>query len=358
MSDILDLLHQTRTMNGSDLHISVNAPPCARVHGSITPLNESPLTSDETRDLILDVLDDHQRARLENDREIDFAIQVRDLGRFRGNAHYTRSAIEAAFRFIPDEVPDLSELGHGETVERLCKLHQGLVLVTGVTGSGKSTTLASMVKRISEQRASMIVSIEDPVEYIIPHGKSLVKQRQIGSDTKSFSNALRAALRQDPDVIMVSELRDLDTIRTAITAAETGHLVLGTLHTQDAPKAIDRLVDAFPAEQQPLILTQLGNCLEGVVAQRLVERCDMPGRVMTSEIMIGNHAIRTCIRERKWEQLVGLIQVGAASGMHTFDDSLAHLARSGYISRETATQFARDQQRVENELVDFNEEQP
>ncbi len=350
-TDIIELLRQSRDLNGSDLHLMVGAPPSARVHGSLVPMNSDKLTADHSRELILDILDDGQRSSLEKNRELDFAIQVRDVGRFRGNAHFVRGAIEAAFRHIPENIPEMEDIGHGETVAKLCTKHQGLVLVTGMTGSGKSTTMAAMIKRISEQRSSMIVTIEDPIEYVFQHSKSLVKQRQVGSDTQNFANALRAALRQDPDVIMVSEMRDLETIRTAITAAETGHLVIGTLHTQDAPRAIDRLVDVFPADQQQLIITQLSNCIEGIISQRLVERADTAGRVMISEILMGNHAVRTCIRERKWSQLVGLMQVGYADGMHTFDDSLAHLAKGGFITPENAILLCRDKEQMAEELT-------
>jgi len=351
-TDIIELLRQSRDLNGSDLHLMVGAPPSARVHGSLLPINNDKLTADQTRELILDILDDSQRSSLEKNREHDFAIQVREVGRFRGNAHFVRGAIEAAFRHIPEEIPEMEDIGHGETVAKLCTKPQGLVLVTGMTGSGKSTTMAAMIKRISEPRSPMIVTIEDPIEHVFQHAKSLVKQRQVGSDTQNFANALRAALRQDPDVIMVSEMRDLETIRTAITAAETGHLVIGTLHTQDAPRAIDRLVDVFPADQQQLIITQLSNCIEGIISQRLVERADAPGRVMISEILIGNHAVRTCIREHKWSQLVGLMQVGYADGMHTFDDSLSHLAKGGFITPENAMLLCRDKVQMAEDLAE------
>ena len=348
--DIIAFLRQTRESDGSDLHVMVGAPPSARVHGQLTPLSDEPVTADQSREMILDILEDTQRAKLEKNRELDFAIQVRDLGRFRANAHYVRGSLEVAMRHIPEDIPEMEDLGHGESLANLCKRPQGLILVTGMTGSGKSTTMASMIKRISEQRAAMLVTIEDPIEYVFQHSQSLIKQRQVGSDTQSFSNALRAALRQDPDVVMVSEMRDLETIRTAITAAETGHLVIGTLHTQDAPRAIDRLVDVFPSDQQGLVVTQLSNCLEGIVSQRLLERNDAPGRVMISEILIGNHAVRSCIRDRKWAQLVGLMQVGYNDGMHTFDDSLGHLAKGGFISHQDALLLCRDPDHMKAEL--------
>ncbi|MEM7387801.1 MAG: PilT/PilU family type 4a pilus ATPase, partial [Verrucomicrobiota bacterium] len=258
----------------------------------------------------------------------------------RGNAHYIKGTVQACFRLISEEVPALESLGHRPTVEGLCHLRNGLVLVTGVTGSGKSTTLAAMVERISSSRSGVILSIEDPIEYVFKHGQCIVKQREVGIDTHSFSEALKFALRQDPDVILVSEMRDLETIRTAITAAETGHLVLSTLHTADAPKTLDRLIDVFPAEQQPQIVTQLANALQAVVSQRLLPNQSGEGRVLASEVMMINHAVRACIRQGKFEQIPGLLQIGGRDGMHTFDESLAELYNHGRISREVAVENA------------------
>ena len=349
--DLFDYLRMTREMEGSDLHVTVGAPPAARLHGKLEPLGEFDLDPDSTRDLIFGVLTEAQRAKLEKEWELDFALQMRDVGRFRGNAHFTRGNVEAAFRYIPDRIPDLSELGHSETVEEFCRKPQGLVLVTGITGSGKSTTLAAMVKRISEQRSCVIITIEDPVEFVFPHAYGIVKQRQVGQDTHSFSAALRSALRQDPDVILVSEMRDLETIRTAVTAAETGHLVLATLHTQDAPRALDRLVDVFPPEQQPQILAQLANCLVGIIAQKLLPRQDSEGRLLATEVLVTNNGIRACMREKKWEQIPGLMEVGRQDGMHTFDASLAHLAAGGYITLEEALTHARDPEFIERQVL-------
>jgi twitching motility protein PilT len=340
--DLIAYLRATRDQAGSDLHLTVGAPPAVRVAGKLEALEDFDLTPEQCRELILGALTETQRARLEQDWELDFAMQVRELGRFRGNAHFVRGNLEAAFRYVPDHIPDLAELGHSPTLEVFCRKPQGLILVTGITGSGKSTTLAAMIKRISEQRSCVVITIEDPIEFLFPHAYGIVKQRQIGQDTRGFAEALRAALRQDPDVIMVSEMRDLETIRTAVTAAETGHLVLATLHTQDAPKALDRLVDVFPGEQQPQILAQLANCLVGVVAQKLLPRADGAARVLASEILVANHGIRTCIRERKWEQIPGLMEVGTQDGMHTFDASLAHLAAAGLIALPEALNHARD----------------
>jgi twitching motility protein PilT len=253
--------------------------------------------------------------------------------------------MEAAFRHIPTEIPDLAGLGHQPVVEELCSLRSGLVLVTGVTGSGKTTSLAGMIRRIGETRPGVIITIEDPVEFVFPHMASLIKQREVGRDTKSFSRALRQALRQDPDVIVVSELRDLETIQIALTAAETGHLVLATLHTVDAPQSIDRLVDVFPPDQQQQIIAQLGNVLEAIISQRLITRADGEGRVLATEVLKMNYAVRACVRDRKIEQVVGLMEVGRKEGMHTIDDTLDLLFENKLISRELALHHARDPQR-------------
>lgn len=347
VKDLVEYLGETVRRGGSDLHLSVNAPPMARVNGTLQPLEAFPLAAEHCRNLILSVINEQQRARLEEDWELDFAISIEGLGRFRGNAHYNRHFLEAAFRHIPDAIPDLQNLGHCPIIEQLCQLREGLVLVTGITGSGKSTTLASMVKRISEQRSGIIISIEDPIEYVFQHSMSIVKQREIGKDTHSFSAALRHSLRQDPDVILVSEMRDLETISTAITASETGHLVLSTLHTMDAPKSLDRMIDAFPGDQQDQIVAQLANALQAVVSQRLIPRKDGQGRVLASEVMIMNHGIRACLRQRRFEQILGLMEIGQSDGMRSIDDSLIELLLQNLISDEEALANARDQQRLQ-----------
>ncbi|MFN0125798.1 MAG: type IV pilus twitching motility protein PilT [Verrucomicrobiales bacterium] len=342
MSDIVDLLTATRNAAGSDLHLAVGAPPAARVDGVLKPLLDTDLAPEDTKALIYGTLTDAQRARFEQQWDIDFAVHVNGVGRFRGNAHMVRGAIEAAFRFIPEEVPGLLSLGHGEAVLDLSDSRAGLLLVTGPTGSGKTTTLAAMAERILSNRSCVLVSIEDPIEYIFTHRYGIAKQRQVGDDAKSFSSALRAALRQDPDVILVSEMRDPETIATALTAAETGHLVISTLHSVDATKAIDRLVDAFPGDQQGQIRSQVAGVLVGIIAQRLIVRSDAPGRVLASEVMKANSAVRAVIREGRAEQLPGLIQIGASEGMHTMDDSLAHLLCHGHIAFDEALSNARD----------------
>ena len=345
--DITEYLRESVARGGSDLHLSAWAPACVRINGAIHPLGDVPLPPEAVRDLVLDTLTESQRASLEQDWELDYALQVEGVGRFRGNVHMARGNVEAAFRFITQEIPELESLGHHEVVRDFCTKRSGLILVTGITGSGKSTTLASMVKRISETRSGVIITLEDPIEFIYQHSACLIKQREVGGDTKSFPRALRQALRQDPDVIVVSEMRDLDTIRIALTAAETGHLVLATLHTPDAPQTIDRLVDVFPADQQPQIIAQLSTSLEGIVCQRLIPRADGHGRVLATEVLVPGHGIRNCIRERKLEQIVGLMEIGVRDGNRTIDQSIAGLFEAGIITREEAIFHCRERKAFE-----------
>lgn len=348
--DIIDYLSLTRERGGSDLHLSVGAPPAARINGELVPLEEIELDPASCRELILAVLTEVQRSKLEREWELDFGVNVDNVGRYRGNAHFCRGNLEASFRFIPHEIPDLLSLGHSPTVAKFCEARQGLILITGMTGMGKTTTLAAMTKRISEQRSCVIVTIEDPIEYVFDHRYGLVKQRQVGQDTASFAAALRSAMRQDPDVIVISEMRDQETISAALTAATTGHLVIGSLHTMDAPKAFDRIVDSFPAEQHSQISSQLANALVGVITQRLLPRHDKPGRVMASDVLVANTAIQSVIRDRRTEQIPGLMQIGANVGMHTLDDSLAHLLIGGHLSLEEALANCRDREYVQSQL--------
>ena len=345
VKNVTDYLRITVEHGGSDLHLSSGAPPAARVDGMLKPLEDFCLNDEVTKTLIMDTLTESQRAELEQEWELDFAIQVDNIGRFRGNAHFIRGHMEASFRYIPTEIPTLAELGHYPIIEQISQLRRGLILITGITGSGKSTTMASMIQRISATRSGVIITIEDPIEFIYPHLSCLVKQREVGSDTKSFPKALRQALRQDPDVIVVSELRDLETIRIALTAAETGHLVIATLHTMDAPQSIDRLVDVFPPDQQQQIVAQLANVCEAIISQRLIPQADGQGRVLASEVLRMNHGLRTCIRERKIEQVVGLMQIGQNEGMHTIDESLAQLLQSKQITAQEALFNCRDRKR-------------
>jgi twitching motility protein PilT len=353
MRDILDYLAATREHGGSDLHLTANAPPAARIDGRLTPLEETDFDGPHIRELIMAVLTDTQRARLEKDWELDFALQVEGVGRFRGNAHFARGHVEAAFRYVPAEAPELDTLGHSPQVNDFCKAPQGLLIVTGMTGTGKSTTLAAMTRRILETRSNMVITVEDPIEFVFEHKYGLIKQRQLGQDTHSFPAALRAAMRSDVDVIVVSEMRDQESVAAALTAAETGHLVISTLHTRHCVGALDRIVDMFPAQQQPQIVTQLASALIGVISQRLIPRADAPGRVMTSEVMVVNDGIRGAIHDHRFEQVQSLIQIGASHGMHTFDDSLLHLMKGGYISLEDAILNARDGDALKLEFQNY-----
>lgn len=345
--EITDYLRQTVELGGSDLHLSAGAPPAARVSGALVPLEEFLLDAAIVRRLIDDSLSEKQRAKLDEAWELDYALQIQGVGRFRGNVHVVRGSHEATFRFVPEEIPELGALGHHSVIEEICQLRRGLVLVTGITGSGKTTTLASMIRRISETRSGVIITIEDPIEFLHEHRSCLIKQRELGSDTHDFPIALRQSLRQDPDVIVVSELRDLETIRIALTAAETGHLVLATLHTLDAPQSIDRLVDVFPADQQAQIITQLASVLEAIISQRLIPRSDGQGRVLASEVLRASHGIRACIRERKFEQLVGLMEIGFQDGNRTIDQAITALLEQGLISHEEAIFNARERRNFE-----------
>jgi twitching motility protein PilT len=345
--DITEYLRETVARGGSDLHLSAWAPACVRINGAIQAIDEVTLDPNIVRNLILDTLTESQRASLEQDWELDYALQVEGVGRFRGNVHLARGNVEAAFRFISQLIPELENLGHHDIVRDFCNLRSGLVLVTGITGSGKSTTLASMVKRISDTHSGVIITLEDPIEFIFHHSSCLIKQREVGGDTHSFPRALRQALRQDPDVIVVSEMRDLDTIRIALTAAETGHLVLATLHTPDAPQTIDRLVDVFPADQQPQIVAQLASALQGIICQRLIPRADGHGRVLASEVLVPGHGIRNCIRERKLEQIIGLMEISYRDGNRTIDQSIATLLEANLITREEAIFHSRERKSFE-----------
>ena len=355
--DLVDLLTLTRQLSGSDLHLSIGAPPLARVDGALVPLTEDLLEAKRCRELILAVLTETERSRLEKDWELDFAIQLQDIGRFRGNAHFSRGNLEAAFRFVPSHVPNLKELGHGPIVEDLCRVRQGLILVTGMAGAGKSTTLAAMTSQILEERRAVVTTIEDPIEFTFPQAGSLIKQRQIGIDTHDFAHALRAALRQDVDVIVVSEMRDQESIAAALTAAETGHLVISTLHTRSAVGSLDRVVDIFPPGQQPQIITQLASSLVGIVNQKLLPRADVTGRVMASEVLMMTPALSAIIRDHRFEQIYGLMQVGSIHGMHTMDSSLYHLLTGGFITIEDALLHARDTVAMREDFKEWLREQ-
>jgi twitching motility protein PilT len=308
-----------------------------RVRGRLAPMEGYPvLTPTETREIVYSILSNTQRQRFETDWQLDFAYQIPGRARFRVNAYFQRSAISAAFRLIPFDVVPLDTLGLPPVVSEFAKKPRGLVLVTGPTGSGKSTTLASLIDVINAEREEHIMTIEDPIEFLHKHKKCMVNQRELGSDATSFANALKAALRQDPDVILVGEMRDLETIGTAITAAETGHLVFATLHTQDTPQTIDRIIDVFPSAQQGQVRAQLSVALQGIMTQTLLPTADGAGRCVATEILVPTPAVRNLIREGKTHQIYSVLQTGGSHGMQTMDAALAQLARTGKITRQLA----------------------
>jgi len=331
-----DYLFDTIDRGASDLHITAGLPPMVRIHGKVEPLDYPPLTSNVTRDLIYDILSNEQRQRLENEWELDFAYAVPNTARFRVNVYFQRGALGAAFRAIPEEIKSIQELGLPEVVEDLTEKPRGLVLVTGPTGSGKSTSLAAMIDRINETRHEHIMSVEDPIEFLHSHKKCIVNQREVNQDTKSFAQALKHVLRQDPDVILVGEMRDLETISLAITAAETGHLVFGTLHTQDTPQTVDRIIDVFPPYQQHQVRAQLAIALQGIMTQTLIPRKDGQGRVVACEVLVPTPGIRNLIRESKNHQIYSAIQTGGKFGMQTMDAALVELVRRAVITEAEA----------------------
>jgi twitching motility protein PilT len=325
---------------GSDLHLTAGAPPTIRVHGSLVHLDGyEPLSPAEVSHLMRAAVSDTQWATFERDNELDCAYSVEGVARFRVNVFVQRGSHGGVFRSIPHGIKPLDELGVPESVSRFAYLHRGLVLVTGPTGSGKTTTLASLLDLANRTRSAHIITIEDPIEFMHLHKKCLVNQREVGEDTASFSHALKHALRQDPDIILVGELRDLETTSTAITAAETGHLVLATLHTQSASQTIDRVIDIFPPHQQQQIRAQLASAIQGVVTQALAPRADGTGRTIITEIMVATPAVRNLIREGKNHQIPSFMQSGAKDGMLTFDQHLAERVRSSIISFEQALEL-------------------
>src|ERR671925_2125384 len=332
-----DLLEQMVALNASDLHITVGAHPVVRVRGRLEPLQDiPPLTGETTQQLLYRILSTEQQKQLEIGRQIDLAHSIPGLARFRVNVYWQRETLGAAFRLIPTEIKTLEELGIPSSLHSLTDKPRGLVLVTGPTGSGKSTTLAALIDEINRKRAEHILTIEDPIEFVHRHKRCVVNQREIGVDATDFASALRAALRQDPDVILLGEMRDLETISTALTAAETGHLVFATLHTQDTAQTVDRIVDVFPPEQQQQVRVQLSVSLQGIVTQQLLPTADGNGRCVAVEVLVPTPAVRNLIREGKTHQIYSALQTGGQFGMQTMDASLAQLVRQHKITRELA----------------------
>jgi twitching motility protein PilT len=334
INDLLDLVIQ---WGGSDLHLTSGSPPVIRVHGDLRPVNELPiLNGSQIRQMVFSVLTQKQREKFENELELDTSYALPGRGRFRVNVFLQRDSVGCVMRAIPYEIVDFERLGIAPAVQTWSHLPRGLVLVTGPTGSGKSTTLASLIDIVNRERSVHIMTVEDPIEFLHTHKRSLINQREVGEDTHSFANALKHVLRQDPDVILVGEMRDLETISTALTAAETGHLVFATLHTQDAPQSIDRVIDVFPAHQQQQVRVQLAAALQGICTQQLVPTVDGQGRAVACEVMVATPAIRNLIREGKTHQVYSMLQAGGRYGMVTMDMSLAQLVRAGRISLDLA----------------------
>jgi twitching motility protein PilT len=339
--DFAEILTRMSEERASDVHLTAGYPPAMRLRGKIVPLEEYGLLSpQQTRDTVYSLLNDDQRKRFESNKQLDLAYAVPGVARFRVNTFFQRGSISAAFRRIPHQVPALDELGLPKILEDMTRKPRGLILVTGPTGSGKSTTLAAMLDIINAEREEHILTIEDPIEFLHSHKRCIVNQREIGADAEDFALALKSALREDPDVILVGEMRDLETMSTALTAAETGHLVFATLHTQYAPQTVDRVIDVFPAHQQQQIRVQLATSLQAVVTQQLVPLVGGQGRTVAAEVLVATPAVRNLIREGKVHQIYSAMQAGARFGMRSMDQSLAELVRTGRITFDIAVERA------------------
>jgi twitching motility protein PilT len=352
MAEIIlsDLLRKMIELGGSDLHITTQSAPMVRVHGVLRPLEYPELTPAETKQVAYSVLTDAQKHRFEENLELDFSFGIKGLSRFRANLFNQRGAVGAVFRSIPYEIRTFEELGLPSVIEKLCEKPRGLILVTGPTGSGKSTTLAAMLDKINRTRHEHMITVEDPIEYLHSHKNCIVNQREVHSDTHSFSNALRAALRQDPDVVLIGEMRDLETTETALRIAETGHLTFATLHTNSASSSINRIIDIFPAHQQSQIRTQLSMVLEGIVTQSLLPKANGQGRALAMEILVPNAAIRNLVREDKIHQIYSMMQTGQDKyGMMTFNQSLVNL----YFKKQITLEMALARSSNQDELQDL-----
>lgn len=351
MPNVREILEEAKAAGASDVHITVGIPPKIRVNGKLITLTQyNRLLPADTLDMLLSIMTETQRNRFEEKGEYDMSFSIPDLGRYRVNAYKQRGSVALAFRLVGTKVPAPEELGVPASVIDLYQRKRGLILVTGPTGSGKSTTLAAIIDKINNCRDAHVITLEDPIEYLHQHKMAMVNQREIGLDSENYANALRAALREDPDVILVGEMRDFETISVAITAAETGHLVLSTLHTIGAASTVDRVIDVFPPHQQQQIRVQFSNVLEAVISQQLIPTIDGKGRVAAFEVMHANHAVRNLIREGKSHQLTSVMQTNRKLGMMTMDEAIQQLYYGGRISREMAIQFAQDPDNMETKI--------
>ena len=350
MPTIEEILSAAKEAGASDVHLTVGIPPKMRVNGNLITMNYPRMLPADTLDVLLSIMTEPQRDRFEERGEYDMSFSIPNVGRYRVNAYKQRGSVAMAFRLVGTKVPAPEELGVPVSVVDLYQRKRGLILVTGPTGSGKSTTLAAIIDKINNNRDAHVITLEDPIEYLHQHKMCMVNQREIGLDSESYANALRAALREDPDVILVGEMRDFETISVAITAAETGHLVLSTLHTIGAASTVDRVIDVFPPHQQQQIRVQLANVLEAVISQQLIPTADGRGRVAAFEVMHANHAVRNLIREGKSHQLASVMQTNRKMGMITMDEAISQLYYEGRIDRELAIQFAQDPDAMENKI--------
>ena len=352
VEDLVELIKKASELNATDIHLVAGAKPRVRINGDLVDLEEyDVLTPADAQRLCYSVMTEAQRKALESDMDVDFSFGVSGVARIRANVYIERGSVAGAFRFIPFEIPPFEKLGIPSSVIELANLPKGLILVTGPTGSGKSTTIAALIDKINKERHAHIITLEDPIEYVYKHRKSLVSQREVGTDVEGFNRALKNILRQDPDVILIGEMRDLETIQAALTVAETGHLVFATLHTNSAPETIDRIVDVFPPSQQNQIRTQLSVVLQGIITQTLVKRKDGKGRVLACEILIPNAAVRNLIRENKIPQIYSMMQMGQAeTGMITMNQYLANLYKKGIISYQDALSASTDRKALKKEL--------
>lgn len=352
VTDIVELLKIVYEKKASDLHLTAGAPPRMRLDGALIDVEEYDiLSAAESKNICYGIMTEYQKKIFEENFDVDFSFGVPGVSRFRANVYMQRGTVAGAFRLIPHEIPPFDDLGIPPIVQSFANLPKGLVLVTGPTGSGKSTTLAALINKINNERRAHIITIEDPIEFTYKNSKALVGQREVGSDVKSFASALKHVLRQDPDIILIGEMRDLETIEAAITAAETGHLVFATLHTNSAPETINRIIDVFPANQQMQIRTQLSTSLQGIVSQTLLKRKDKAGRALAMEVMIPNSAIRNLIREDKVPQIYSAMQVGQTqSGMMTMNQSLLELFKKGIITYDSALNASTDRKSLKRDL--------